>query len=370
VNVNLNLSPEDFAALARKAEELGVDSIEEVVRRLALAKPEPKPSLDWLQDREPWSPQAHRSRRRCSICSRPGHYASRCPKRGADNPPKRRACSNCGQHGHNVATCRSEPVPRQSRPAPPPPPTPEEIKDRFTKELDVRYPGMFPRLGHDSDLEIAIDYGISRQRVHQIRNRLGIDAANVPYSFTEEGIALLGTMSDVDLAERLGTYKMRVQQERRKHDIPAFEPVNERERKIEQFRDLVGVLSDPKVAKLAGVPHQAIFNYRQKYGIETKVISPKHKDFVRIDYDEIARLFHEGKTDKEIAEAVGGTAGTITGIRNRLRLVRKEAGKPVSDDEKEVITRLRTEGHSLSEIARRLNRPHATVASVLRRAKG
>lgn len=368
MNVNLNLSPEDFAALAKKAEELGVDSIEEVVRRLALAKPEPKP--DGLQDREPWGPSAHRSRRRCSVCSRPGHYASRCPKRGADNPPKRRACSNCGQHGHNVATCRNEPTPREERPASPPPPTPEEVRERFAQNVDIRYPGMLPRLGQDTDLEVALGYGISRQRVHQIRSRLGIDASFAPYTPTKEDVALLGTLPDVALAERLGTNHMRVLQERRKRGIPAFSPISEKERKIEQHLDLLGVLSDPKFAKIAGVSTAEVYRYRVKHSVETKVISPKHKDFVRIDRDEIARLFHEGKTDAEIAEAVGGSPGTITGIRTRLRLLRKEQGTPLSDAERGEITRLHAEGHSLSEIARHTNRPLATVAAFLRRSKG
>lgn len=374
MNVNLNLSPEDLAALSRKAEELGVDSIEEVVRRLALAKPEPKPepkpNLDWLQDREPWSPQAHRSRRRCSICSRPGHYASHCPKRGADNLPKRRACSNCGQHGHNVATCRNEPTPREERPAPPPPPTPEEVRERFARNLDIRYPSMLPRLGRDTDIDIAADYGISRQRVHQIRNRLGIECSHEPFVFPDEFVPLLGTMPDKLLAARMGVNLSYIRAERKKRGIEAWKYVSPSEEQLRAAANILGVLSDPKVAEVVGVPPQAVFKFRQKYGIKTKVISPKHKDFVRIDYDEVARLFHDGKTDEEIAKAVGGTVGTITGIRNRLRLLRKEQGTPLSDAERGEITRLRGEGHSLSEIARRLSRPHATVAAFVRRSKG
>jgi DNA-binding CsgD family transcriptional regulator len=249
-------------------------------------------------------------------------------------------------------------------------PEAEEVRARFVQNLDIRHPGMLPRLGQDTDLGIAVDYGISRQRVHMIRSRLGINAFSAPYTPTEEDVALLGTMPDVALAERLGTYCGRVLQERRKRGIPAFSPVGPKEQKIEQHLDLLGVLSDPKFAKIAGVSAAAVYYYRVKYGIETKVISPKHKDFVKIDRDEVARLFHEGKTDEEIAEAVGGTVGTIPGIRKRLQLLRKEQGTPLSDAERGEITRLRAEGHSKSEVARRMGRPYATVAAFLRRSKG
>ena len=360
MRLTVQISPSEFANLSVKAEEWGVDTIEEVIRHLvSLKKPSQPPTL-------PATPPTLAEEKSPPIVTKTGRTVPDWRRRRRKKP----ACSRCGNSGHNIATCavvgRSPDEKGEARR----PLTPEERTEAYRRKIEKRCPGMIERLGVDSDLNISLDYNVSRQRVHQIRQRLGIECSFKPFVFPEEAAPSLGTMSDKALAERLETTPYNIRIEREKRGIPVFEYVPQNEEKIKAVAHLVGVISDPKVAKMIGVPPQAIYNYRQKYGIETKVISPKHKDFVKIDLDEVARLFHEGKTDEEIAEAVGSTPGTVVGIRNRLRLLRQEHGLPLSDTERETITRLRSEGHSMSEIARRLNRPHSTVAAFVRRSKG
>ena len=355
MRLTVQISPSEFALLSEKAEELGVETLDEVIRHLAGLKQDPPapPVPDTPSRAEP------------IVMTKTGRTVPDWRRRRRKKP----ACSRCGNSGHNIATCAVVGRSPDEKGEAPRPLTPEEKIEAYRRVIEERHPGMFERLGMDSDLDIALDYNVSRQRVHQIRQRLGIECSFKPFVFPEDAAPLLGTMPDKVLAERLGANSPHIKAEREKRGIPVWEYVPPSEEKIKTVAHLVGVISDPKVAKMIGVPPQAIYNYRQKYGIETKVISPKHKDFVKINRDEVARLFHEGKTDEEIAEAVGGTPGTIVGIRNRLRLLRQEHGLPLSDTERETITRLRSEGHSMSEIARHLNRPHSTVAAFVRRSE-
>lgn len=48
-------------------------------------------------------------------------------------------------------------------------------KDAYRERLESRHPGLLERLGRDPDTKTAAVYGLSRQRLHQIRRRLDID---------------------------------------------------------------------------------------------------------------------------------------------------------------------------------------------------
>ena len=47
----------------------------------------------------------------------------------------------------------------------------------YRDRLEDRHPGILALLGKVPDPEVATRYGITRQRVHMLRKRLGIDAA-------------------------------------------------------------------------------------------------------------------------------------------------------------------------------------------------
>jgi hypothetical protein len=353
--------------LSEKAKELGVETLDEVIRRLVAEKPaEARPP----EVKEPYDPKAQRSRKRCAICGRPGHYATRCKKRDPTDPPKPRTCTKCGRPGHNIATCTSPEQVVRVKPDLPPPLTPEERKESYAEIVERKYPGLVARLGVETDFAIAKAYGVSRQRVHQIRQRMDIEASYEPPEFPEDVAPFLGTMPDTALAAKFDIPLGRVRMERAKRGISPFEYTPPVEEKINEVRHLVGEISDRKLAAQIGVHHADIFRFRQKYGIKTKVLSPQHDDFVPIDRAEVTRLFNEGKSDAEIAEAVGCSVGTVTGIRSRLGLLRKEAGIPLTEEEQARILKLRRSGKSYAFISRALDRPMATISTFVRRTKG
>lgn len=103
---------------------------------------------------------------KCGTCGEPGHNARTCEK-----PKKRQyTCRNCGEKGHNSATCENPTVPK--------PPKgkrgmPKKSIEQYRADIEAKYPGMLEMLGDATDRVIGKEYGLSRQRIHQIRKRLG-----------------------------------------------------------------------------------------------------------------------------------------------------------------------------------------------------
>jgi hypothetical protein len=77
-------------------------------------------------------------------------------------------CGICGEKGHNARTC---PFPDTRTPPP---------KTRGRVSLERQHPGLTSMLGVKTDSFVAQQYGLSRQRIHQIRKGLGIDASQPP----------------------------------------------------------------------------------------------------------------------------------------------------------------------------------------------
>ena len=82
------------------------------------------------------------------------------------------------------------------------------------------------RLGVDSDIVIADELGVSRERVRQVRCRMGIPAPPRKYRFRKSlalpWVALLGTMSDADVAELAGVTRVTVSAWRKERGIAKF----------------------------------------------------------------------------------------------------------------------------------------------------
>jgi hypothetical protein len=220
-------------------------------------------------------------------------------------------CDNCGEVGHNRQTC-GQPDPQRPR------------RKTYEQRLDEHKPGLRQMLGTMPDSEVGAHYGVSRQRIEQYRKRLGVAAHFEPLEPTNEQAALLGTMPDEALAQCFGIVSHVVSRWRHARNIAAYDVWEEHERTFAPIKDRLGKVSDPTLAREIGVPASLVFRYRERYGIKTEIISPACEGFVKIDRGEIARLFHEGRSDAEIAAAVGSTTKSVGRIRSReLRLLRR-----------------------------------------------
>ena len=274
-------------------------------------------------------------------------------------------CGACGEYGHNKRTCgkpQKEAAPRGPRKK-----TPEERQE----DLKQKYPGLLELLGQVPDAEIARRYGVSTQLINSIRNKLGVTASTPKFVPTPEFLAALGTRSDYEISEDFGVSANTVANYRNRNNIPPWSPWMGYEKKLKHYLHLIGKISDPKLAKMAGVTTRIVYDYRLKNGIKTEIIAPTHKDFAPIDRDMIRELFEKGLSDKEIAKAVGSTPGTIGMIRTRdLGLLRGSAPARASEEERSEILRVFEEfGGNYTETARRVGRSATSVRRLVERGR-
>jgi transcriptional regulator with XRE-family HTH domain len=292
--------------------------------------------------------------RRGARCGETGHNIRTCKKAQR----KQYSCRKCGEPGHNAATCgRPEPTPRS------------RVRE-YREKVEAKYPGMLEMLGDSTDQVVGDEYGLSRQRIQQIRKKLGIEACQTPFLPTSEQIALLGTRTDRDLAAEWRVSSNTVSRIRRDRNISAWTPWVEYEKALEPHLDKIGKISDPKVAKIAGVTVRVVYEYRHRKGIKTSVLAPTHEDFVPHDRGEIEELFKEGWSDEEIAEIIGSTRGTVQNIRSsELGLFRAEPVRRSTTGERARVLRVWEHcGRNLSETARRTDRSVSFVREVVREA--
>jgi hypothetical protein len=81
-------------------------------------------------------------------------------------------------------------------------------------------------LGTMTDQRVADNIGVDHQVVFQKRRRLGIDPVNKKFKWNDDRVALLGTMPDRDLAKKFGLILGRVRNKRTSMGIPKYREFN------------------------------------------------------------------------------------------------------------------------------------------------
>jgi len=133
-------------------------------------------------------------------------------------------------------------------------------------------------LGVTPDADIARLAGCSRERVRQVRYVKGIPLGKVrgwhnllPQAAYDAVADLAGTLSDLEVAQRAGCSATIVQKYRRKHGIPRFPHHNPAKTKFsDEHVALMGTMPDKALAKLMGVGHMVVFLERKRRGIEQR----------------------------------------------------------------------------------------------------
>lgn len=269
----------------------------------------------------------------CSVCNQPGHKRSTCtnnPKSTTEfsqvlpflgTKPDSELAKEFGLHASVVTYWRRrvgiEPV--------------DLKKYRGPSNLDLRYPGITARLGVDRDFEIARDYGLSRQRILQYRER-----RNIPAPIDEkkkEIVPLLGLMPDARIARVYKLSPETVKRVRKKHNIGPCPIEYPHTDILDAVRESMGRVSDRQLAKELGIHVNIIWKYRKRNNIPTQFISPRSEGFQPLSREYITRRFHEGATDQEIADEMEASRGTIAQIRNKeLKLYRWPKQKGGTND--------------------------------------
>lgn len=137
------------------------------------------------------------------------------------------------------------------------------------------------------------------------------------YVWTPEAIALLGTMSDTDVAMKLRIHKAKVKAKRKQLEIPACElrPYSRTITWTDEMDALLGVLSDCEIARRYQIATGSVWKRRVRLGIQPAQEKPDRpvsgeagrRVSVALDADLLA-----------VAERLG--AGNVSlGIREALR---------------------------------------------------
>lgn len=163
-------------------------------------------------------------------------------------------------------------------------------------------PEAVAKLGTVSDYELGRELGVTGDAVQRARTRRGIPAAPATepgYTrpgfgerlrgimvdigrsvWTDEHVAMLGTMPDGSLGELLGISKAAVREARHSRGIPPHQsPPRQRGRQNSVWTkarvDLLGRMSDSDVATIVGVSRSAVTQARQQRGIPAwRQVSP------------------------------------------------------------------------------------------------
>lgn len=237
----------------------------------------------------------------------------------------------------------------------------------YAAQVDARHPGMVAMMKTAGNHEVAAYFGLTRQRVFQIRHRLGIPAVSSSAPLLPTQAEQLGTRPDDYLALLWGLSPGRVRDGRLLRNIPSYASTLQFDQAtLEPVLHLIGKISDPKVAAMVGVTAHQVQRFRQMHGIETQVISPRHKLFKPIDRERIRQMFDEGAGDEQIAAAVRATPATVMQIRaHELRLVRKGPNARISDDERARICRTFQQLGSVAKTALAHKRSETVVRRIV-----
>jgi hypothetical protein len=133
---------------------------------------------------------------------------------------------------------------------------------------------MVALLGTDSDAAVARELGMHPSSVTSKRHRLGIPAFNPPpherpgrFPWQPEHLALLGKVSDGELARTLGLAPATLTRKRQKLGIPPFQPAPRPIEWTSAMVERLGKASDARVAGELGIAQCTVLLKRQDLGI-------------------------------------------------------------------------------------------------------
>jgi DNA-binding transcriptional regulator YdaS (Cro superfamily) len=192
-----------------------------------------------------------------------------------------------------------------------PPARPRRSATAWTEE-------MLALLGTDSDAAVARKFGIRPGSVTYKRHQLGIPPFNPPphdqyrrFAWQPEYLAMLGKVSDRELAKALGLARASVTRKRQRLGIPPFQPAL---RPIEWTLEMIGRLgraSDAKVAQELGISPTTVKQKRRALGI------PATRETLPVERSaEVAALLHLSNT--EVRKRTDLNWATIQRLRAEL----------------------------------------------------
>lgn len=197
-------------------------------------------------------------------------------------------------------------------------------------------------LGVLPDAAVGAKAGLDRQAVAAERRRRGIPPARPrrpPIEWTDDMIALLGADSDAAVARALGISRGSVAGKRGRLGIPPFNPAPHDQHRGFPWQPedlaLLGKVSDGELARTLGLARTSVTNKRQKLGIPPFQPAPRPIEWTSAMIERLGRA-----SDSQVAEELGISAQSVTLKRQALGIPATLENRPVERNE-EVVKLLR-----------------------------
>jgi len=219
-------------------------------------------------------------------------------------------------------------------------------------------PKMIRRLGTASDTIVAKKLGIHSSSVRYKRQLLGIPPFHPKrrhagtHEWTPQKLALLGTMSDAEVAEELGIHKATVSTKRKQLGIAASRPPRRVYQWTEELLALLGKVTDRELARRSGFSVSSVRRKRAALGIR-----PGGRYGAVVPTPALIELLHEKSI--EVKRRTGLSPTTIRVLRKKLGIERPRRWTP------ELVARLGREPDR--QIARELGIAESVVNKKRRR---
>ncbi len=207
------------------------------------------------------------------------------------------------------------------------------IEACYAKRDPIRWtPEMIERLGTASDREVAEELRIPRSCVRRKRTLLGIPPffptqAHVrprTAKWTRKNLALLGKVTDKELARRMKVSYTTVNGKRRQLGIPPYRPPARRIEWTEEMLALLGKVCDSTVAKRYGISSFSVFRKRRELGIP-----PCLNNYSVVPTPELMALLRLPLPSLELEHRTGLHRSTIRSLRTKMGItVGSSAPKP------------------------------------------
>lgn len=132
-------------------------------------------------------------------------------------------------------------------------------------------------VGSAPDVEVAKQLGVSRMMIGRKRKELGLPPFPVKacghdrqtqFEWTEDNLALLGKVPDMDLALILGVSRRTVWHQRKLRNIPVMRSESRYFALPDEAVPFLGVLRDAVIAHRFNVPTDTVYNARRVRNIE------------------------------------------------------------------------------------------------------
>lgn len=205
--------------------------------------------------------------------------------------------------------------------------------------IEARHPGITEKFRFLSNIQIAEEYKISRERARQIRGQLNIPSmAKLKASFLQNS-QLEDSQSENSQTSTLDTPNdIKMSAKRAAKDV------------LMDHVHLLGVKSDRDIADMLALSINTVNAFRVNMGIAPFRTSPRSQGHVAVDRKKIYELMKQGLKPAQIAQQLGGKRNSTAQIMGVLRNMEKNGQFAMTPQVKE----LRDQGLSFQKIADRL----------------